>query len=242
MNAFRTSAAALLLAWASAGVVQASDLPSRPQPMPIMPPMFSWTGFYLGGNLGGGFGFVKEKSYYSTGQVTKRSNPLMGFLGGLQGGYNYQWTDWFVIGAEVDFDWSNLQSMNNVNINGQRTSSFKNMYVGTVRARLGYAADRALMYITGGYAYDSLKGTFSFADMRITNPPVYTFSKTKTQNGWTLGGGLEYALTYNVLVRAEYLYMGFQKFKYNPFGAVGLAGHTTRSGFSVARAGLSYKF
>ncbi len=248
MNAFRVSAAALLIASVSAGAVQASDLPARHHPvMPMMPPMFSWTGFYFGANLGGAIGNIQTKHYYQVGAVTKNSSFLSGFLGGFQGGYNYQWTDWLVVGAEVDFDWTNARSSRNtVYVDGLTLGGNKHKikYLGTVRARLGYSADRALMYITGGYAYGSMKNNFVFSyDNPVTDLPVVASAqKTKTQTGWTIGGGLEYALTHNVLVRTEYLYMGFNKSKYNPFNAAVLSGLTTRAQVSVVRAGLSYKF
>jgi outer membrane immunogenic protein len=243
MNAFRVSAAALLVASFSAGAVQASDLPHRTHmPMaPMMAPIYNWTGFYLGGNLGGGFGNVRTKHYFPR-FVTKYNSPATGFLGGLQAGYNYQWTDWFVIGAEADITWANVTSSRGYNIIGAG-HHFKLNYMGTVRARAGYAADRALMYITGGYAYGGMKNNYLFfTGFFPGNVTVAAASKTKTQNGWTLGGGMEYALTQNLLVRTEYLYMGFQKSKYNPFSPVVLSGLTTRAQVSVVRAGLSWKF
>jgi len=96
-------------------------------------------------------------------------------------------------------------------------------YFGTVRARLGYAFDRVLPYVTGGLAWGNNK---------ITANGV---SQSNTSTGWTAGAGVEYALTNNWTARAEYLYMDLGK---SGFQAVGDAGLTA----STARLGVNYKF
>jgi outer membrane immunogenic protein len=248
MNAFRVSACALLLASVTAGAVQASDLPSRHQPvMPMMPPMFSWTGFYIGGNLGGVAGTSTSKYYYTTNNGVSKASPFMaGVIGGIQGGYNYQWTDWLVIGAEVDFDWTNASSLGQYYYTSLGTvpaGKRKLKYVGTVRGRLGYSADRALMYITGGYAYSSMKNTYTLSTTNAAGTVLTTTTanKTKPLTGWTIGGGMEYALTNNVLVRTEYLYTAFNKSKYDPFPNP-IAALTTNASASLIRAAVNYKF
>jgi outer membrane immunogenic protein len=225
----------------------------RHQPVLAIPPIFSWTGFYIGANLGGAVGSSTVKQYSSNPLAypyAKWPAPSAGIIGGLQGGYNYQ-MNWALIGAEVDFDWSNVTSARAYSIDVQ-SSQFKTNYVGTVRARLGYVMDRALMYITGGYAYSGIKGNYAYApdadDATRTaiGTPLYTNQKKKTYGGWSLGGGLEYAAWDNILIRAEYLYAGFSKSRYNPFGGVAIgpltSGMTTSNNLSIMRAGVSYKF
>lgn len=94
------------------------------------PPVFTWTGFYIGANAGYGWG---DADYSST---------IDGFLGGLQAGYNWQGAGPLVLGVETDIQLSNVKSQN-----------YSLDYFGTLRARLGFAVDQFLIYGTGGLAY-----------------------------------------------------------------------------------------
>ena len=172
------------------GSALAADLPSRKGPplAPVyVPPAFTWTGFYVGLNAGygwannnrnnnGGFPFVGAVPF--GGAVvpfaSSGSSNNGGFIGGVQAGYNYQFGigSGFVVGAETDIDWANINRNRN---NGVVFGSFtlpqfpgtvftpsniatsnhnnNNQYIGTVRLRAGYAFDRILVYATGGLAY-----------------------------------------------------------------------------------------
>jgi outer membrane immunogenic protein len=211
----------VLLAALMAGVASsamAADLPTRkapPAPQVYAPPVFSWTGFYVGvnGGWGGGTG---GKDF---------GNVSGGLVGGTVG-YNYQISQ-FVIGVEGDWDWADL-TKNGTN----NTLGYKNKIddLVTVRARAGYAFDRALLYITGGYAG---------ADDKISlNIPGGSYSSTDWRSGGVIGGGLEYAFTNNISAKAEYLYvpLGSQTFTDSTYSA------KSDLNLSIVRAGLNYKF
>ncbi len=179
----------------SAGVsAQAADLPSRKKaPAPVQtyapaPTAFSWTGFYVGANAG-----------YGTGSFTKQAAPAgfnsaKGGLVGVTAGYNYQ-IGQFVAGVEGDYDAANIaghaQYTAPTHVGAVRLTS-----VGTLRGRLGFAADRALVYATGGLAYGTIH----------TNNPVAGLSDRSGRGGYALGAGIEYAFTNNISAKAEYLY------------------------------------
>lgn len=201
----------------AAGAASAADLPSRKGPIaaPVYVPVFTWTGFYVGANAGYGWGNVNADGFANVGD-------LDGFVGGGQVGYNYQMGQ-FVLGLEADLQGADLSSGSNLGLVNVKTE-----YFGTVRARVGVAFDRFLPYITGGWAYGNVK----------TSIPGIAFSSDKTHTGgWTVGGGLEYAVTNNIIAGVEYLYVDLGEKNI-------LSGAGTKVGtdFSVVRARLSYKF
>ena len=119
---------------------------------------------------------------------------MFGAVGGAQAGYNWQ-SGALVLGAEGDFDWSNLKG----SINAQcatclivTNASLEHDvdWFGTARARIGYAADGGLAYATGGYAFGrvALKGTATGAGVSAS------LTQNATPSGWTIGGGAELAL------------------------------------------------
>ncbi len=201
----------------AAGAASAADLPSRKGPIaaPVyMPPAFTWTGFYVGANAGYGWGNVNANGFANVGD-------LDGFVGGGQIGYNYQMGQ-FVLGLEADLQAADLSSGNNLGLVRVKTD-----YFGTVRARVGVAFDRFMPYITGGWAYGNVK----------TSIPALAFSSDRSHTGgYAVGGGLEYAITNNLIAGVEYLYVDLgEKSILNTGTKVGTA-------FSVVRARLSYKF
>ena len=217
-----------------AGSASAADLatryPVKAAPIPVQ--TFSWTGFYIGGNVGWGWAdntydvtpFGSLVSYsYSPGTGN-------GFIGGLQAGYNYQFANNVVVGVEADLDWSDIGSSSLV-VGGPFTggSISQNIdYFGTIRARLGYGIDRFLPYITGGAAW--AKQNFS---------DFYGNTYNDTKWGWTVGAGVEYAITNNWTVKAEYLYLGFNKNTTNDFFG---DSYSVGSNINTAKLGVNYKF
>lgn len=203
----------------AAGAASAADLPSRKGPVaaPVyMPPAFTWTGFYVGANAGYAWGNVNTNGFTLT-----NTGDLDGFVGGAQVGYNYQMGQ-FVVGLEADIQGADLSTGNT--LGGLRV---KTDYFGTVRARVGVAFDRFMPYVTGGWAYGNVK----------TSIPALAFSSDASHTGgWALGGGLEYAVTNNIVAGVEYLYVDL--------GDKRILNTGTKVGtdFSVVRARLSYKF
>lgn len=184
---------------------------------------YNWTGFYLGVN--GGYGWGDSSWDAPAGFAVKPKGWLFG--GTL--GYNYQIGS-IVYGIEGDFDWSNVSASSAC---GGFICETRNNWLGTARGRLGYAVDRFLPYITAGAAIGAVKAS-------DTNPA--TPGQTKTQLGWTLGGGVEYAFMGNWTAKLEYLYVDLGKFDCGANCFAGVATNNISFKESIVRAGLNYKF
>jgi outer membrane immunogenic protein len=227
------STAALLALLTTSMAANAADLPVKaPRPAPIIPPPFSWTGFYVGANIGGGWSSnwssrldpLPTPTFFGVTPVSF-SNNASGIIGGGQIGYNRQFNTNWLFGFETDFQGTNLKGRSTVApillSNGVTpipgSSAFMNReldWFGTVRGRLGLTYDRWLVYGTGGFAYGEVKGSadFSFFASTIAGdfPLAFPVTFSHTKPGWTAGGGAEYALpgTYgNWTIRAEYLFV-----------------------------------
>jgi outer membrane immunogenic protein len=204
----------------------AADLPSRRAPAPMIAavPVFTWTGFYVGVNAGYGWN-NNDVSVTIPTVGTFTSDDEGGFVGGAQVGYNYQMGS-LVLGIEADLQYADLGG--EVVIPGFVGFDDGDNYFGTVRARVGVAFDRALVYATGGFAYGDVGGGFG----------------SDANGGWTLGGGLEYAFTNNLTAKVEGLYVNLERDNNN--FVVGLPAGTLisndNSEFAVVRAGLNFKF
>ncbi|MCO5091121.1 outer membrane protein [Bosea sp. (in: a-proteobacteria)] len=208
----------------AAGAASAADLPSRKGPVaaPVyMPPVFTWTGFYVGANAGYAWGDVNASSVWAGPVWLGSLGNLDGFTGGGQIGYNYQMGQ-FVLGAEADLQGADLSTGNNLGALRVKTE-----YFGTVRARVGVAFDRFMPYITGGWAYGNVKTSI---------PGLALSSDASHTGGWTVGGGLEYAITNNIIAGVEYLYVDLGE------KSIMTTGAKTGTEFSVVRARLNYKF
>ena len=154
-----------------------------------------------------------------------------GGLFGVHAGYNYQFSPMFVAGIEADAEWSGLRG-SGLTALGTFSHSTKIDWQGSLRGRLGLAFDRALIYATGGVAVADIKHNVV--------GPVSAFSYSDTRAGWTLGGGIEYALSNNVTMRGEYRYVDYGRQSGTSVGA-GLTASSKTTAHAV-RAGLSYKF
>lgn len=223
--------------------VSAADLPRKSPPIQpiIAPPAFSWTGFYVGGNAGYGFGSSRTRGTTFGGVPVGAQivGDPDGFVGGGQVGYNYQLYNNFVIGAEADIQGSTLDSSRNPVFGTTSKSSLD--YFGTVRARFGYAfsgtnsvLDRTLLYVTGGLAYGD----------QTLNIAGFT-SPSNTHVGYAVGGGAEYAITNNWTVKLEGLYVDLGRERYtftNANPAIPAISTRDNLDFGVVRAGVNYKF
>ncbi|WP_375163905.1 outer membrane protein [Phenylobacterium sp.] len=177
--------------------------------------MFTWTGFYVGVNAGYGWndGGDDDLVFEDATIFGDRDNDG-GFVGGGQIGYNYQIGS-FVVGLEGDIQYADFGG---VNYDFGPLGIYENDnddWFGTVRARAGVAFDRALIYATGGFAF------------------------TDNRNGWTVGGGLEYAFTNNLSAKIEGLYVNLEE---EDFTFAGTTFSTGETDFGVVRAGLNFRF
>jgi outer membrane immunogenic protein len=176
---------------------------SSPQPMaytkaPMVAPAFTWTGLYLGGH--GGYGWGRIRSIDPTGLTPDSTVDTKGGLAGGQIGYLYQMGPW-VLGVEGTMAWSDVK-FNSVGPFGIGTINVKNDYIGTVAGRAGYAFDRALLYGKGGVAFtrDVLAATDGLGG---------TSSGTFNRTGYVVGGGVEYAFWDRWSARVEYNFLDF---------------------------------
>jgi outer membrane immunogenic protein len=226
-------------------VAQAADLPPAPPPrapaayVPVAPPVYNWTGFYLGINGGWGFGTAKWTAIGVGATGTGSESANGGVIGGTLG-FNYQ-TGAFVFGAEADFDASGIntgtsQSVCNIGVACQTG----NNWLSTVRGRAGFAADRALFYATAGGAFAN--------EQTVVNAVTTTHQRT----GWTAGLGVEYAFAENWTAKIEYLYVDLGSKAVTCTSTAGVCA-APPAGFgpvnfqagltdNLIRAGINYKF
>jgi opacity protein-like surface antigen len=230
---------------ASANAVLAADMPSMPQRAPSPMQASGWTGFTLGANLGGGWS--DAQSVFSTAgfpSFASVDNNLKGAIGGVQAGYNWQQGP-MVFGVEADFQFSDMKNRIDapcppvVCVGLAASFDQKMPWFGTARGRLGYASQGWLIYATGGYAYSRLE-THAFASAGGLSVDV---SRDENRNGWTLGGGIEVALSRNWTAKAEYLYLDFGSHD-GSWTLTGLPTITdsTRLQSNVVRGGVNYRF
>lgn len=222
---FLASVATLAL---TTSLAMAADLPSRRAPTSdyVAPPVFSWSGFYVGLNAGYGWGS------FSNGGSQLFGNPN-GVQGGVTAGFNWQATPNVVLGLEGDFNLTAINNRQNLPFFGYSGKGSLDT-LATVRGRVGYAADRALIYATGGLAMGSVSA--NVADWRFA--PFFG-SQSSFNAGWALGAGLEYAFTDKVSAKAEYLFTSLGSstmFAYTPDWV------TTGVNVSNVRMGVNYHF
>ena len=219
----------------------AADLAVKYPVKAIAAPVFSWTGFYIGANFGFGGGDTEVTRFSALSALGGASLDLnsSGFFAGGQLGYNYQLANNVVVGLETDLQWSDIEAKYNENWIGGDSASVKLDYFGTIRARLGYAYDRFLPYITGGAAYGKAK----FESNSWGLPDTST-----TRWGWTIGAGAEYAITNNWTFKAEYLYVDLGESAVNNSNiwnsAVNLLINPIEhdNKYHTIKAGVNYKF
>ena len=217
--------AAAALAVFTLGSAQAADMARRPAmpakaPAYVAPMIYNWSGLYAGINGGGAWGHSSVSGPLATNGNFRNSG---GFIGGTLG-YNYQ-INQAVLGLETDLDWSNVKGSATCAVGV--SCEVKNNWLGTVRGRVGYALGASgtiLPYLTGGLAYGGVKTSATGLG-----------STTSTKAGWTLGGGVEAAVSGPWTAKLEYLYVDLQN-----TGAP--AGSTSHFRTNEVRGGLNYRF
>lgn len=252
-------AGAALVALTVAGAASAADLPSRrAAPAPYVAPIFSWTGFYAGVNAGYAINGEDKLKFDNSQTVlpygTANNADDGSFTGGGQIGYNYQMGS-VVVGIEADINYISLEKDYSLTVGTTDhtqtlNSKGKTEWFGTVRPRLGFVpVDRLLVFVTGGLAYGQVKTTTTYNDFNYATGTTGFghSSKDDTRVGWTLGAGMEYAVTDNITVKGEYAYVDLGD-KNNTTTGVDSAGNQVlfnsknETNFHVIRAGLNYKF
>jgi outer membrane immunogenic protein len=229
---------------------------------------YTWTGFYFGGNAGYGWGSADTHfdplpdaaTFVDLAPQTLNPDPS-GFIGGGQVGYNWQWNKWLVLGVETDFQGSDIEGSHRrssfLDFDGDIANDDPNVFLeahermqwfGTARGRIGFAPlCRLLVYATGGLAYGNVDYS---AQTNFDNGFTYSTKFSETNVGWTVGGGLEYAISHHWSVKAEYLYydLGNQS-RTEPqlddgvrTGSIFFVRNNFETTGNIVRGGLNFKF
>ncbi len=243
-----------VIAIAAASAAQAADvvIPHETAPAVIAAaPSFSWTGFYIGGQVGNFSGKVDEYDSETKKKITDKdwTPKPSGFMGGIYVGSNVDLGNGLILGVETDAVWADredskahsavigaigLDAFKDELIAAKATpatgkniagivatdkrvdsTSIKEKWSGATRVRVGFAAvDRIMPYVAGGIAYTQLQIVDSLKAEGADGAEIASakvFDETKTMVGFTVGGGIDFAMTDNVLLRAEYRYSDFGK-------------------------------
>jgi outer membrane immunogenic protein len=217
---------------------QAGGLKDGPAFVP--PPL--WTGFYVGADIGGGWGNkdinIPANPFHP--QTTASPN-MSGVVGGGFIGYNYQFNQ-FVIGVQGDFQGSGI-SGSVYNLPTDTTTKVTQDWLGAINGRLGFALDHTLFYAIGGIAFtretDTVSaGPIATALLNGLGIPANSQHLSFDRTGYDIGGGVEYAFTQNWTARVEYRYYNFGNWTYNSNSWVG---HGTENlSNSTVTIGVSY--
>jgi outer membrane immunogenic protein len=249
-------------------IANAADMPLKAPPL-APSPVYSWTGFYIGGNAGYGWGDPNDAMLLGGSWLTDGTgdnlvlSPLgngqlhpSGATGGVQIGYNYQAGQW-VIGIEADANYFGLKDQFSRSVTNALSgdsyafaSSFESDWLVTVRPRVGYAFDHLLVYATGGLAVANEK--FSQSITQLNLPFTEAGSVSKTSAGWTVGAGAEYALNNLWSLKTEYLYVDPGSVSFSTSGSCGAgfpaaactgyaATHSADLKENIVRVGLNLK-
>jgi outer membrane immunogenic protein len=208
---------------AGSGIANAADLPVKAHaPVVVATPAYNWTGFYLGGHIGYGWGHTDVTNINGNPPFpagTQSSSDQDGILGGLQGGYNWQFAPNWLIGFEGDYSWADISGDQSrystvtspVNYTARRfnTANRKVDWTATATARLGYAWNNWLFYAKGGAAWAHAKSNSTTVNPAAGNIVLATTTGESTRTGWTVGGGVEWGFWNNWSAKIEYDYLDF---------------------------------
>lgn len=193
-------------------------------PAPIAQ-VYNWTGFYIGGHVGGGF----------AGSDTFSGSDGR-FLGGAQVGFDYQFAPNWVAGIEGQYSWLSGNSNNGLAFAPAGLATLDNRGIGSVTGRLGYTWGPVLVYAKGGYAVaDRELGVTQFG------APVPFGTSGRGKDGYTAGAGLEYMFAPNWSAKAEYQYYDFGKTTFTS-GPPAIVGTSFKNDEHTVKAGLNYRF
>jgi outer membrane immunogenic protein len=241
-------------------LASAADLPTKaPAAVPVPPPVYNWTGFYIGGQAGGGWGRstvtdIDASASFPAGFVQSSQDPS-GALGGAYGGYNYQWGQ-LVLGIDGDYSWAKLtgSAIDPAVFNPPRTSdvALKNdkiNWIATVTGRLGYALNNYMFFVKGGGAWAGFEGNAVLTrTVGATTTNIGLSSSSGTRDGWIVGGGVEWGFLPNWTAKVEYDYIGFSTANFTSTNTNLLNGTTqflarsATSHLNIGKVGVAYKF
>jgi outer membrane immunogenic protein len=190
-------------------------------PAPVVPVCAQFGGFYIGAHAGWGYYDHKwhDRDAWSQEEDIELhrnsiNNTKSGFIGGVQGGYNWQ-NNCTVFGVEVDYAWGriNAESLDTDGDPGaaldQLTVSSRFKGIGTVKARTGIVVDNLLLYVTGGFAFANFDRAYAVID--VGGGDNETFAHRNNRWGWVAGFGTEWAINQNWSIKSEVNYARFER-------------------------------
>jgi outer membrane immunogenic protein len=208
----------------------AADLPARTYskaPAYVPPaPIYNWTGFYVGGHIGGAFG-GDSSLQGSSGQ----------FLGGVQGGVDYQFAPNWVIGAEAQYSWLANNNNNGVLFPAGTLITSNYDQIGSATGRFGYTWGPGLLYAKGGYAWRDNNNI----GVSVGGVPVAFATTGNHSDGYTVGAGLEYMFAPNWSAKVEYQYYNFGSTTFTA-GTPEIIGARFRDDEHTVKLGINYRF
>jgi outer membrane immunogenic protein len=215
---------ALAAAASFAGIGAASAADMAVKARPIVAPVYSWTGCYIGLSAGAkgvatrdtvynpATAFPTPASFYDAGRLEDET-----WIAGGQIGCNYQTGRW-VFGIEGDAHAQRWATTSVVppgvvpfNFVPGDTFDLRSDWQASIRGRVGYAMDRTLFYVSGGAAFTQVRANSFYVASFIGNTPVPALlvSDTRTLTGWTIGAGVEHAVTDNFTLGLEGRYSNY---------------------------------
>jgi outer membrane immunogenic protein len=232
----------ILLAAATIGLAasqaSAADLPRKaPAYVPPPPPPVTWTGCYIGANIGGAFSHASLSGVAGT--VSSNGD---GFAGGGQIGCDYQFTGGFVVGIRNMFDGTSNKRSGTIGV-GPATGAvvnFNNQWFDTLTGRIGYSFQPAwLLYLQGGGAWAHTSTNVTFAGVQIGQT-------SRTGTGWTIGGGAEWMFAPHWSVFLEGNYMDFGSRSGTVVGTTFCVapgcGYSAKATETTVLVGVNYRF
>jgi len=245
MNRFALIGAGLLSIGGLVGTAAAADLPARAYTKAPPVELFSWTGCFIGGHVGGAFSEDRTTGLFGTSGNFSGS----GFVGGGQIGCDYQFAPNWVVGAEGRAAWSGLKSSHATTAVNLLTGAtvpaqftVRNDFLASATARIGYSADHVLVYARGGAAWtnEKINEAFAPAGLGPVNPGT-----TTNRTGWTVGTGVEWAFAPHWSTSLEYNYYDFGSHGItlvDPARNVTLTGLTLKDTIHAVTVGVNYRF
>jgi outer membrane immunogenic protein len=232
---------ALILAHPSDAADLGTRVPVKAPPVVPPVPVFSWTGCYIGGHLGGGWG-EKTVSAPALAPGISVTGDTSGFLGGGQVGCNFQFGGNWVIGFEGEGSAANIEGDITQTVLGiTGTARAQTDWIASATGRFGWSWDRWLIYAKGGAAWAG--------DKYSAFIPVFNehLEASETRTGWTVGAGVEWAFWNNWSAKAEYNYYDFGTDTLTLTGSfagtpIEVPGVDVRQRISVVKLGVNYRF